>query len=162
MRAAWRREPLRFWITAALTLPLLAQMVTMVGGEHADLIPRWPALLLATPVQFWIGRRLYVGAWHALRGGSASMDVLIALGTSMAWGYSALVTLLSPNHQHVYFEVPAAIITLVLMGKLLEARAKRRTSAAIEQLLRRLRAKRDQRAQIGRGRGPRRGFARAR
>jgi Cu+-exporting ATPase len=125
-----------FWIAAALTLPLVAQMAWMLGGTHADVLPRWFQLLLATPVQFWIGRRFYTGAWHALRGGGANMDVLVALGTSAAYLFSAAVTLLGIHEQHVYFEAGAAIITLVLMGKLLEARAKTRTSAAIEQLLR--------------------------
>jgi Cu+-exporting ATPase len=134
--SAYRRELTRFWISAALTLPLVAQMATMLGGQHADLMPRWLQLLLATPVQFWIGWRFYVGAWHALRGSSANMDVLIALGTGMAWLYSAAVTVFALADQHVYFEASAAIISLVLLGKLLEARAKGRTSAAIEQLLR--------------------------
>jgi Cu+-exporting ATPase len=133
---AFRRDLVLFWISAALTAPLFAQMAVMFGGQHTDLIPRWIQFLLATPVQFWIGKRFYVGAWHALRGGSANMDVLIALGTSMAWLYSAVVTLFGLHDQHVYFEASAAIVTLVLMGKLLEARAKGRTSAAIEQLLR--------------------------
>lgn len=131
----YRRELRLFWIAAALTAPLLLQMGAMLSGEHADVLPRWLQWLLATPVQFWIGRRFYVGAWHALRGGSANMDVLIALGTSMAYLFSAAVTAFGLHGQHVYFEAGAAIITLVLMGKLLEARAKGRTSAAIEQLL---------------------------
>ncbi|MBZ0093201.1 MAG: heavy metal translocating P-type ATPase, partial [Sulfuricellaceae bacterium] len=80
------------------------------------------------------GKRFYLGAWHALRGGGANMDVLVALGTSMAYFFSAAVTGLSLN-QHVYFEAGAAVITLVLLGKLMEARAKGKTSAAIEQLL---------------------------
>jgi P-type Cu+ transporter len=124
-----------FWIAAALTLPLVAQMGWMLG-PHTDALPRWLQLLLASPVQFWIGRRFYVGAWHALRGRSANMDVLVALGTSAAYLFSAIVTLLGIHDQHVYFEAGAAVITLVLMGKLLEARAKSHTSAAIEQLLR--------------------------
>ena len=132
---SYRAELRRFWISAALTLPLVAQMGAMFSGEHADLLPRWLQMTLATPVQFWIGWRFYVGAWHALRGGAANMDVLIALGTSIAWIFSAVVTL-QDLHHHVYFEASAAIITLVLMGKLLEARAKARTSTAIEQLLR--------------------------
>ncbi len=106
----------------------------MFSGGHEDILPRWLQLLLATPVQFWIGKRFYVGAWHALRGGGANMDVLVALGTSMAYLFSAVVTLLGLN-QHVYFEASAAIITLVLLGKLLEARAKSKTSAAIEELM---------------------------
>ena len=133
-----RRE---FFVSAALTLPLLIQMVPMLaaGGlmnaEHGDLIPRGWQLVLATPVQFWIGRRFYVGAWHALRGGGANMDVLVVLGTTMAWAFSAVVTVFV-LHQHVYFEAGAAVITLVLLGKLLEARARAGTSAALEGLLR--------------------------
>ena len=134
-RAEYAIESRRFWIAAALTLPLVAQMLWMAGGAH-DVLPRWLQFALATPVQFWIGARFYRGAFNALRGGSANMDVLVALGTSAAYLFSTVVTLFGIHHQHVYFEASAAIITLVLMGKLLEARAKSRTSVAIEQLLR--------------------------
>jgi P-type Cu+ transporter len=134
-------------IAAILTLPLLAQMLPMLirgdwfaNGAHGmamtDALPRWLQLVLATPVQLWIGRRFYVGAWHAVRGGGANMDVLVALGTTMAWCFSAVVTLLGLHDQHVYFEAGAAVITLVLLGKLLEARARSGTSAALEGLLR--------------------------
>ncbi len=133
--AQYRYELGQFWIAAALTLPLVAQMLIMFAGGHQELLPRWLQFALATPVQFWIGRRFYVGAWHALRGGGANMDVLIALGTSMAYCFSAVVALWHLP-QHMYFEASAAIITLVLMGKLLEARAKGKTSAAIEDLIR--------------------------
>jgi len=137
--AIYQAELRLFWLSAALTLPLVIQMGAMFSGamsyEHqADLLPRWLQWLLATPVQFWVGKRFYVGAYHALRGGGANMDVLVALGTSMAYFFSAVVTALS-LHQHVYFEAGAAIITLVLLGKLLEARAKGKTSAAIEELV---------------------------
>jgi len=132
--AAYRKELRIFWIAALLTLPLVAQMSVMFLGYHEDVLPRWLQWLLATPVQFWAGRRFYVGAWHALRGGGANMDVLVALGTSMAYLLSAVVTLFGLD-QHVYFEAGAAVITLVLMGKLLEARAKAGTSAAIEELV---------------------------
>lgn len=126
----------RFWIAVILTLPLVGQMLWMFGehGAHHEL-PRWLQFLLATPVQFWIGWRFYDGAWKSLRGGGANMDVLVALGTSMAWGFSAVVTLFGLD-QHVYFEGGAAVITLVLLGKLLEAGAKARTSEAIESLIR--------------------------
>ncbi|MDR2239265.1 MAG: heavy metal translocating P-type ATPase [Zoogloeaceae bacterium] len=134
--AAWRAESRRFWIAVALTLPLLAQMGAMFSGGHENELPRWLQFALATPVQFWIGWRFYVGAYNALRGGSGNMDVLVALGTSMAWAFSAVVTLAGLHQHHVYFEASAAVITLVLMGKLLEARAKARTSAAIEALIR--------------------------
>ncbi len=131
----YRRELIRFWISALLTLPLLTQMIAMLGGTHALMVPVWWQFALATPVQFWIGKRFYVGAFHALRGGGANMDVLIALGTSMAYFFSVAVLLGWFPGQHVYFEASAAIITLILMGKLLEARAKTRTSAAIESLI---------------------------
>lgn len=140
-REAWNAELRHFWIAAVLTLPLLAQMTTMFDGglmAHTvhDVIPRWLQLLLATPVQFWIGARFYRGAWSSLRGGGANMDVLVALGTSMAWAYSAVVTLLGRDDLHVYFEASATIVTLIVLGKLLEARAKARTSAALDALLR--------------------------
>ena len=132
---AHRQESRRFWIAVALTLPLVGQMLFMFG-EHGHELPRWLQLLLATPVQFWIGWRFYDGAWKTLRAGGANMDVLVVLGTSMAWGFSAVVTVLALDGQHVYFEGGAAVITLVLLGKLLEARAKARTSEAIEALIR--------------------------
>ena len=129
---ALRRE---FVVAALLTLPLVAPMLPMlVGVAHVELVPRWVQLALATPVQFWVGRRYYIGAWHALRGGGANMDVLVALGTTMAYGLSAVVTVLGLA-EHVYFEASAAVITLVLLGKLLETRAKAGTSAALEGLL---------------------------
>ncbi|HEX6733482.1 MAG TPA: heavy metal translocating P-type ATPase, partial [Azonexus sp.] len=135
-RQAYERESRRFWISVALTLPLIGQMLFMFSEHgHQYELPRWLQLLLATPVQFWIGWRFYDGAWKTLRAGGANMDVLVALGTSMAWGFSTAVTLLALD-QHVYFEAGAAVITLVLLGKLLEARAKARTSEAIEALIR--------------------------
>lgn len=134
---AYREELRRFWISLLLSLPLVGQMFFMWGeaGHDAEL-PRWLQLALATPVQFWIGWRFYDGAWKALRGGGANMDVLVALGTSMAWSFSTVVTVFGLAHQHVYFEGGAAVITLVLLGKLLEARARSRTSEAIEALIR--------------------------
>ena len=137
--AAYQAELRRFWISAALTLPLLAQMATMFSGDfhhHQDLLPRWLQLVLATPVQFWIGWRFYDGGWKSLRGGGANMDVLVALGTSAAYFFSLFVTLGAIDALPVYFEASAAVITLVLLGKLLEARAKAKTSAAIEALVR--------------------------
>ena len=132
----YRSEIRRFWISVALTLPLVGQMFFMFGEHgHMNELPRWLQLALATPVQFWIGWRFYDGAYKALRGGGANMDVLVALGTSMAWGFSTAVTLFALD-QHVYFEGGAAVITLVLLGKLLEAGAKARTSEAIESLIR--------------------------
>jgi P-type Cu+ transporter len=136
--AAYNGELKRFWISLVLTLPLAGQMLFMLdAGDnvHADVLPRWLQLLLATPVQFWIGWRFYVGGYKAIRGGAGNMDVLVALGTTMAWLYSAVVAV-AGLHQHVYFEASAMVITLVLLGKILEARAKAKTSAAIEALAR--------------------------
>ena len=100
--AATKRD---FILAAVLTVPLLAQMVPMLasgdflGMSHADLLPRWLQLVLATPVQFWSGRRFYIGAFHTLRGGGANMDVLVALGTTMAYAFSAVVTIFGLMHQ---------------------------------------------------------------
>jgi Cu+-exporting ATPase len=135
--ASWRALRRELALAIVLSAPFAVQMVAMVfpGGGHHELLPRWLQFALATPVQFIVGRRFYVGAWHALRGGGANMDVLIALGTSIAWLWSAVVTL-GGFDQHVYFEASASIVTLVLLGKALETRARARTSAAIEGLLR--------------------------
>ena len=134
-RAAQYRKELRdFWLSAALTLPLVLQMLAM-GPSHGDLLPRGLQLALATPVQFWFGWRFYRAAWKALRGGGANMDVLVALGTTMAWLFSAVVTVLGLHALHVYFEASTAVITLVMLGKVLEARAKGKTTAAIEALV---------------------------
>jgi Cu+-exporting ATPase len=135
--AAWRALRRELAIAVMLTAPLLAQMLAMFWPgtmTHGELLPRWLQLALATPVQFVIGRRFYAGAWRALRAGGANMDVLIALGTTIAWLWSAIVTL-AGLREHVYFEASAAIITLVLLGKALEARARAGTSAAIERLM---------------------------
>ena len=140
--AEFHAELRLFWISALLSLPFLAQMVGMLGAgfeaadHHVEWLPRWLQCLLATPVQFWIGRRFYKGAWSSLLGGGANMDVLVALGTSVAYFFSLFVVLAGRHDLHVYFEASASIITLVLLGKLLEARARARTSAAIEALLR--------------------------
>ncbi|MDR1424057.1 MAG: heavy metal translocating P-type ATPase [Azoarcus sp.] len=141
-REEWRASLVRFWIAAAFTLPLAVQMLAMFGlwpgasRGHDEFLPRWLQCLLAMPVQFWIGARFYRGAWNSLRGGGANMDVLVALGTTMAYVYSLAVTLLGRHDLHVYFEASAMLITLVLLGKLLEARAKARTGAALDALVR--------------------------
>jgi Cu+-exporting ATPase len=94
----------------------------------------WVMLILATPVQFYVGWQYYVGAFKALRNRSANMDVLIAMGSSAAYFYS-LPVLLGLIEGHVYFETAAVIITLIVLGKFLEARAKGRTSEAIRKLM---------------------------
>lgn len=131
------------WLTlavaVALTTPFMAQMVWMFvpgdGGGHF-LVP-WVELALATPVQFLIGWRFYRGAYYALKARAGNMDVLVSLGTSAAYGYSVylMLTLGDDAAGKLYFEASAVIITLVLLGKLLEARAKRSTSDAIRQLM---------------------------
>ena len=128
-----RHEQWRFFISAALTLPLTLEMLLMMFGTHI-MLPAWLQFALATPVQFWIGSRFYSGAWGSLRNGSANMDVLVALGTSAAYLLSCAVWLLHLA-QPLYFESSATLITLVLLGKLLEARAKGKASSALEALL---------------------------
>ncbi len=100
---------------------------------RGDLL-NWLFLLLATPVQFYSGRDFYVHAWKALKNHTANMDTLIALGSSAAYFYSVAVLLLGLSG-HVYFETAALIVTLILLGRFLEARAKRQTSAAIKALI---------------------------
>lgn len=133
--AEYSKERLHFIVSLVLTLPFLVEMVAMfLPGGHHGLIPRTWQWVLATPVQFWIGWRFYRGAFFALRSGSANMDVLVALGTTMAYGLSVVVTLFLPDH-HVYFEASTAVITLILLGKLMEARAKSKTSESVESLI---------------------------
>jgi len=123
-------------VAAALTVPLLLEMGAMAGGWSVPFSP-WLAAVLATPVQFWAGWRFYRGAWQAIRDGGANMDVLVALGTTAAYAYS--LTLVLRNGEaaagHLYFEASAVVITLVLLGKWLEARAKHGTTAAIRALM---------------------------
>jgi P-type Cu+ transporter len=123
-----------FLIAAALTAPFLGEMAAMAAGAHGWL-PGWLQLALATPVQFWSGARFYRGAWKALRGGTANMDVLVALGTTVAYAFSVSVLLLGFSH-HLYFEASAVVITLVLLGKYLEARAKAKAAKSLESLIR--------------------------
>ncbi|HEU0189288.1 MAG TPA: heavy metal translocating P-type ATPase [Gallionella sp.] len=136
--AAYRQEQIQFFIAVLLTLPLLAEMLLMFAGIHA-MLPGWLQWLLATPVQFWSGRRFYTGAWGSLRGGGANMDVLVALGTSAAYLLSCAVLLANfygmGLDQPIYFEASATLITLVLLGKLLEAHARGKASSALEALI---------------------------
>jgi Cu+-exporting ATPase len=129
--ARLRRELVAILIGAVLTLPLVAPMLAELAGRHV-MLPAWWQLALATPIQFWLGAPFYRGAWKALRGGTANMDVLVALGTSAAFGLS--LYLMAQGSIHLYFESAAVIIVLVRLGKWLEARAKRRTLKALEAL----------------------------
>ncbi len=139
-RAAEIRHQRRLLITGIVfTLPLfLLSMGRDLGvlpmeWRHATWL-NWILFALATPVQFYVGGQYYRNAYHALRNGAANMDVLIALGTSAAYFYSIAI-LLGFVNDHVYFETAAVIITLVRLGKFLEARAKGQTSQAIKKLM---------------------------
>ncbi|MBS0316538.1 MAG: copper-translocating P-type ATPase [Proteobacteria bacterium] len=118
-----------------LSAPLVAPMIVSPFGAHA-MLPAWLQFLLATPVQFVLGARFYRAGWHAMRARSGNMDLLVALGTSAAWGLSVWLWLTAPagHAPHLYFEASAVVITLVLLGKWLEARTKRGTAAAIRAL----------------------------
>ncbi len=131
-----RRDLWTLAVSVLLSLPLLLQMTSHLSwaGEPWEW-PRWWQMALAAPVQFVIGWRFYVGAYHSLRGGGANMDVLVALGTSAAFFHSVVVTVLGLDSMHVYFEASAVLITLVLLGKVLEGRAMGRTSEAIKKLM---------------------------
>ncbi|MCA0174842.1 MAG: heavy metal translocating P-type ATPase [Proteobacteria bacterium] len=123
-------------VAVLLTLPLVAPMLLLPFGVHW-MPPGWVQWLLATPVQFWLGWRFYRAGWRAVRAGTGNMDLLVALGTSAAYGLSLYLLLAHGGHggePHLYFEGSAAIITLVLLGKWLEARAKRQTADAIRAL----------------------------
>ncbi|ENM5224575.1 copper-translocating P-type ATPase [Pseudomonas aeruginosa] len=136
--AAAAPPPRDWWpvaLAAVLSLPLVVQMLAVLLGARWSL-PGWIQLLLATPVQFWLGARFYRAGWRALRAGSGNMDLLVALGTSAGYGLSVylLATHAGPGVPHLYFEASAVVITLVLLGKWLEARAKRHTGDAIRAL----------------------------
>ncbi len=128
-------------VAAALSLPLAAPMLGLLFGRHV-MLDGWLQLLLATPVQFWLGARFYSAGWKALRAGAGNMDLLVALGTSAAYGLSVFELLRSgaaEGHSAgamppLYFEASAVVITLVLLGKWLEARAKHQTTEAIRAL----------------------------
>lgn len=130
-----RRDGWPVAVAAVLSLPLVIQMLAALLGAQWSL-PGWVQLLLATPVQFWLGARFYRAGWRALRVGSGNMDLLVALGTSASYGLSVylLPTHSGPGVPHLYFEASAVVITLVLLGKWLEARAKHHTSDAIRAL----------------------------
>jgi P-type Cu+ transporter len=118
-----------------LSLPLAGPMVGDFFGEHW-MLPAWMQFVLATPVQFVLGARFYRAGWHALKARTGNMELLVAIGTSAAWGMSCwLWWRAEPGEMvHLYFEASAVVITLVLLGKWLEARAKRQTTEAIRAL----------------------------
>ncbi|KZE36985.1 ATPase P [Bhargavaea cecembensis] len=138
-----RKKTRLFLISAALSLPLLWTMVAHFSFTEWMYVPNilmnpYVQWALATPVQFWIGWTFYKGAYHSLRSGSANMDVLVALGTSAAYFYSVYLVLSHAGSGHMpglYFETSAVLITLILLGKVFEARAKGRSSDAIQKLM---------------------------
>ncbi|MBA2711962.1 MAG: copper-translocating P-type ATPase, partial [Rubrobacteraceae bacterium] len=132
-----------FAVAAALTvLILIGSLPHMLGFPIPLSMPvlNWALLALATPVQFWAGRRFYRGAWGALRHGQANMNTLVVVGTSAAYLYSAVATLApglfagAGGRADVYFDTSSLIVALILLGRLLEARAKGRTGEAIKKL----------------------------
>jgi len=131
-------QALKFWVGVVFSLPLFLLSMSRDFGllgdwAHAAWV-NWLFLALATPVQFYTGWGYYVGGFKSLRHGSANMDVLVAMGSSVAYVYS-IVVMLGWVQGHVYFETSALIITLIKLGKMLEARAKGRTSEAIKRLM---------------------------
>ena len=118
-------------LSAPLVLPMLAELL----GKHW-MLPAWLQFALATPVQFILGARFYRAAWGAVKAGAGNMDLLVAIGTSAGWGLSVwLWAQAEPGEMvHMYFEASAVVISLVLLGKWLETRAKRQTTAAIRAL----------------------------
>ncbi len=118
-----------------LTLPLAVPMVGDLFGEHWMLPAAWQ-FVLATPVQFVLGARFYLAGWHALKALTGNMELLVAIGTTAAWGMSTwLWWRAEPGEMvHLYYEASAMVITLVLLGKWLEARAKHQTTEAIRAL----------------------------
>lgn len=133
-----KREKRLILISTLLTLPLVLPMLVEPFGIHLMPSP-WIQWLLATPVQFYVGARFYKSAWGALKAKIGNMELLVAIGTTAAYGLSIYLLLKNIDHlahhpPHLYFEGSSVIITLVLLGKYLEARAKMQTSAAIKAL----------------------------
>ncbi|MBM7603740.1 Cu+-exporting ATPase [Metabacillus crassostreae] len=134
----------KFFFSLILSLPLLWAMVSHFSFTSFIYLPEmfmnpWVQLALATPVQFIVGKQFYVGAYKALRNKSANMDVLVALGTSAAYFYSLYLSIISiGSNSHMvelYYETSAVLITLIILGKLFEVRAKGRSSEAIKKLM---------------------------
>lgn len=135
---AERRLQRERWAVIAgllLAAPLVLPMFGELFGQHW-MLPAWIQFLLATQVQFVLGARFYVAGWKAVRAGAGNMDLLVAIGTSAGYGLSLYQWWATPAGQmpHLYFEASAVVIALVLLGKYLESRAKRQTSAAIRAL----------------------------
>jgi len=121
-------------VSAVLMAPMVSGWLGLSG--HDAMLPPWLQLLLAAPVQFWLGGRFYRAGWAAARARAGNMDLLVALGTSAAFGLSLWLWWRAPAGvvPHLYFEASATVVTLVLLGKWLEGRAKRQTTSAIRAL----------------------------
>jgi len=140
VRHQWRRLLVGVIFSLPLFLFSMSRDFGLVGMWAHGVWVNWLFLVLATPVQFYVGWDYYVGGYKSLRNGAANMDVLVAMGSSVAYLYSVAVLLAltvgsTALGQHVYFETSAVIITLIVLGKLLEVRAKGQTSAAIKKLI---------------------------
>jgi Cu+-exporting ATPase len=133
-RAEEHQTLLRFVISAVFTVPLVIGVLPAMAGLGAALIGPWAQFALATPVMIVAGSRFYREAFAAMRGGAANMAVLVSLGTTVAYVYSAWRVLAGSAEGHLYFEAAAVVLTLVLLGKYLEARAKSGASAALTAL----------------------------
>ncbi|MFK9116045.1 heavy metal translocating P-type ATPase [Peribacillus castrilensis] len=138
-----QKQKRKFIFSVILSFPLLWAMVSHFSFTSFIYLPDflmnpWVQMALATPVQFIIGKQFYVGAFKALRNKSANMDVLVALGTSAAYFYSVYQAFISIGNHHMaqlYFETSSILITLIILGKLFEAKAKGRSSEAIKKLM---------------------------
>jgi Cu+-exporting ATPase len=144
--AELRNLKIKLAVAAVISILLVVGSLPMMIGVHLAFIPAWLhnpwlQLILTTPVQFWCGYKFYINSWKALKNRSATMDTLIVLGTSAAYFYSLFATIypeffvnqgLMPE---VYYETAAVVITLILLGRLLESRARGQTSEAIRQLI---------------------------
>jgi Cu+-exporting ATPase len=134
---AWNAETRDLAVAAILTAPFLLGMLGMALGQDW-MPPGWAQLALATPVQFWHGARFYRAGWAALRAGTGNMDLLVAIGTTAAWGLSTWNLLWGGAHvaaHGLYFEAAAVVLLFVLLGRFLESRAKAATGAAVHALL---------------------------
>ena len=135
---SWLGLPRDAWpvlLAALLSLPLALPMLGQPFGQHW-MLPAWLQFALATPVQFWLGARFYRAAWHALKARSGNMELLVSIGTSAGWGLSSWLWWRAEAGEmpHLYYEGSALVITLVLLGKWLESRAKRQATEAIRAL----------------------------
>lgn len=134
----YKTQKTKFWVGAIVSIPFLIQMISDFTMEYGNggffHMNPWIQFLLATIVQFYVGGHYFRDAYNAVRGGSANMAVLVVLGTSTAYLYSLVVTIIGTG-QFLYFEAAVIVMTLIVLGKLLEIRAKGQTSEAIKKLM---------------------------